>query len=147
MFPFQFQKSELLQQYHFLPINAERQRRVAVLLGTVMPAHCWYAETELASQLHHQYPTSVKDVRGDGACLLRVLSMAIYGNESQHHSLHRLQQAVVDFMLKGPLPNEGSLRNAAFYKQMTAMRLRKTWMTTEEVRGFAYLLDTPIYTL
>ena len=124
MFPFQFQKSESLQQYHFLPINAERQRRVAILLGTVMPAHCWYAETELASKLHHQYPTSVKDVRGDGACLLRVLSMAIYGNESQHH---RLRQAVVDFILKGPLPEKGSQRNATFYKRMAAMRLRKTW--------------------
>ena len=135
---------EALQQYHFLPVNAEWQRRVAGLLGTVMPTRCCYAETEMASQLHHQYPTSVKDVRGNGACLPRVLSMAIYGNENQHH---RLRQAVVDFMLKGPLPEESSQRNAAFYKRMTAMRLRKTWMTTEEVRGFAYLLDTPIFTL
>ena len=134
------------RRYAFLPINRDWQERVAGLFGTRKPTQNLYAETDTALELLNQCPKrdGLKNVIGDGACLPRVISLAIYGVETYHH---QLRQALVKFMLNGPVPGESSPRGAAFHARMREMKKRKTWMATEEVRGFAYMLDTPIFTL
>ena len=133
------------RKYFFLPVNEDWQRRVAGLFGRVKPKLNLYGEADTAIEMQHRCPPrdGLKNVYGDGACLPRVMSLVIYG-EQKHHD--RLRQAVVDFLLKGPLPGDSSPRDASFYERMTEMRKKKTWMTTQEIRGFAYLLDTPIFT-
>ena len=103
----------------------------------------FYEEMESATAMRHQYPQELKNPAGDGACLPRAISLAIWGNQSHHQEL---RDAAVNVLLSGPLPGETTpflLQNLALLKEM---RKRTTYMTTREVEAFAYLLDTPIFT-
>ena len=131
------------RRYFFFPVNEEWRRKAAALFGRAEPGRNMYGEIGSSREMRHSYPKELIDVRGDGACLPRCISLAIYGNQ-RHHLM--LRNAVVDFRLKGPMPGETTKRDATFLKRMKKMRMTRTWMETEEVEAFAYLLDTPIYT-
>ena len=131
------------RRYFFFPINGEWQLRIAAFFGDTKPTKNFYGEVESSREMQHSFPKGLKNVKGDGGCLPRTISLAIYGNQ-RHHLM--LRKAVVDFRLKGPMPGETTKRDAKFSKKMEEMRLPKTWMETEEVQAFAFLLDTPIFT-
>ena len=116
---------------------------VGGLFGRMKRTKCVYAETDAAVEMCHRRPSELLNPRGDGACLPRALSLAIYGHENNHQ---KLRDAVVDYMLKGPLPGETARRDKNFEREMAHMRLRTTYMKTAQVEAFAYLLNTPIYT-
>ena len=56
------------------------------------------------------------------------------------------KNADVDLRLKGPMLGETTTQDATLLKRMKEMRMPKTWMETEEVQAFAYLLDILFYT-
>ena len=76
--------------------------------------------------------------KGDGACLPRAISLALYGHEGHHQKLRDL---VVDFQEK----NAVKPLTASFQRRMNKMRKKETYMETEEVEAFSQLLQTPIY--
>ena len=93
--------------------------------------------------MQNRKPKKLRNVIGDGACLPRTISLAIFGVESHHQ---RLRDAVVEYILQEPLPGETAARDANFYQRMEKMRQRTEEMTTLEITTFAHLLDTPIFT-
>ena len=129
--------------YSFLPINQVWQRQMAFMFGKDKPMRNFYEEMESATAMRHQYPQELKNPAGDGACLPRAISLAIWGNQSHHQEL---RDAAVNVLLSGPLPGETTPRGPNFEAEMKEMRKRTTYMTTREVEAFAYLLDTPIFT-
>jgi len=129
--------------YLFYPVNQEWQTRMAAMFGEGDPIQNIYGETEDATPMQHHYPSRLKNVKGDGACLPRSFSLVIWGHERNHQFL---RDAVVDILLSGPLPGETEPRGPGFEAEMKKMRLRATHMTTREVEAFAFLLDTPIFT-
>ena len=130
------------RRYFFFPVNADWQKRIAAFLGSSQPKKPknHYGEINQSTELQHCYPKKLVNVKGDGACLPRCLSMVIYGNQ-RHHVM--LRNAVVDFMIRN---SETAPLDAGFLHRMEEMRKTTTWMGTDEVQAFAYLLDTPIYT-
>ena len=129
------------RRYLFFPVDAAWQQRIAALFGDAKPTGNFYGETISALEMNHRHPQKTKNEKG--ACLPRTLSLAIFSNERHHQ---KLRNAVVDWILEAPLPSETLPRDEHFYKRMQEMRHRTTWMQTEQVEAFAYLLDTPIYT-
>ena len=156
------------RRHIFWPIDEAWQIHVASTLGRLKPTSCLYAHVIDGFEMPNQNPRQTIDNTGRGACLAKTISMAIYGHERRHQYL---RNAVVDFILKTPLPSEITPRDQAFYKRMANMRISTTWMTSDEIegkqfsvnkykggtaflvfhkiislhQGFAYLLDTPIF--
>ena len=128
--------------YLYWPVDQQWQERVAGLFGADRPSHNPYPKTTAGKIMSNRHPQRLQNVDGDGACLPRTISLAIFGDE-EHHQL--LRDAVVDFILQGPLPGETAPRDEAFFQRMGKMRLQTTWMTTFEVTAFGHMLDTPIF--
>ena len=126
----------------FYPVDAGWQRRMAAYLGDEEPGTNVFGKCDVAQPLTHRRPITCRNPKGDGACLPRCLSLAIFGTETHHQFL---RDAVVDFMLERPLPGETRKRDRSFLRQMALMRKSTTYMRTEQVEAFAYMLDTPIF--
>ena len=105
---------------------------VASTLGRSKPTTCLYAHVGDSFEMPNRNPSQTIDNTGRGACLAKTISMAIYGHELRHQ---QLRNAVVDFILKTPLPSEIAPRDEAFYKRMANMRKSTTWMTSDEIEG------------
>ena len=129
--------------YLFFPINHEWQERKAAMFGNNKPMRSMYGETKKSTVMQHHYPQALKNPAGDGACLPRSISLAIWGNESHHQEL---RDYVVNILLSGRVPGETEPRGPNFEAEMKDMRRSTTFMTTREVEAFAFLLDTPIFT-
>ena len=136
-------ENPLLTQFKFIPFDEQFQLKVASRLGKIKPAHYLYSNNQPEIYLQNRYPLALRDAEGDGACLPRCISLAIYGTEKYHQML---RDRVVDFIIANHLPCEPEVRGNNFMSEMATMRRRKTKMTTREVEGFAFLLDCPIYT-
>ena len=91
------------RRYVFFPVDAAWQQRIAALFGDAKPTGNFYGETISAVEMNHHCSQKTKNVKGDGACLPRTLSLAIFGNERHHQ---KLRNAVVDWILEAPLPSE-----------------------------------------
>ena len=130
------------RSYFFRPVDEEWQATVAGLLGNEKPVRNFYTKRAQAELMEDRLPRKLKNNKGLGACLPRTLSLAIYG-DGEHHQ--RLRDAVVDFILQGPLPGERKPRDNLFFQRMEEMRLTKTWMTCFEIEAYAFMLNTPIY--
>ena len=131
--------------FTFRPFTKEYQTKVAARIGRKRPKQNLYSEDhpESESFLINRYPLELCDAEGDGACLPRCISLAVFGTEKYHQML---RNKVVDFLIHHHLPCEPEIRGNDFQSKMKEMRKRKTNMTTREVEGFAFLLDCPIYT-
>ena len=132
-----------LTNFSFRPFDKNFQAQEAARLGKTKPIHNFYSETQPEYSLSNRYPLELRDAVGDGACLPRCISLAIFGTEKYHQML---RDRVVDYVIANHLPSEPEIRGENFMLEMMKMGKRKTNMTTREVEGFAFMLDCPIYT-
>ena len=126
----------------FFPIDADWQETAAKIFGKSKPETCLYGRVEEPVLMPHRRPSRTKNAVGDGACLPRTISLAIYGHQRQHEVI---RSKLVDFILKGPLPGETLVRDDAFFQEMETMRKNDEYMTSFEIEALAYMLQTPIY--
>ena len=128
----------------FYPVTSEWMTEAATQFGPSppTPGPCVYETIDTPIPMMHRPPQKTINVDGDGACLPRCISMAVYGTQDHHQ---RVRDSLVDFILKGPIPGETIRRDRAFQRQMNIMRQRSTWMGQNEIEALAHLLDTPIY--
>ena len=68
---------------------------MAAMFGEGEPIQNIYGETEDATPMQHRYPSRLKKVKGDGACLPRCFSLVIWGHERNHQFL---RDSVVDIL-------------------------------------------------
>ena len=126
----------------FLPIDGEWQERVAGLFGNALPERNLFSNRSTPELMQNRHPLCLVNPEGDGACLPRALSLAIWGTQDNHQLL---RDAVVDRMLEGPLPGDSRPQGEEFLQRMEQMRNYREYMGTEEIEAFAYLLQTPIF--
>ena len=87
----------------FLSIDGEWQERVAGLFGNALPEKNLFSNRSTPELMQNRHPLGLVNPEGDGACLPRALSLAIWGTQDNHQLL---RDAVVDRMLEGPLPGD-----------------------------------------
>ena len=86
-----------------------------------------YSSSELQEKLPNREPITLLNPEGDGNCLPRALSNAVYGTEDYHKLL---RNAVCNFIMSNFLPSESSPRDNKFHKELAKLRRDKVWIGT-----------------
>ena len=83
-------------------------------------------------------------VLGDGNCLFRCFSYAVYGTEEQHYKIRLL---LVDFMLLNSSLFTAACHPATVEDHTIQMRHNYVWGTHAEILAFAAFFQVPVYTV
>ncbi len=83
-------------------------------------------------------------VLGDGNCLFRCFSYAVYGTEERHYKIRLL---LVDFMLLNSSLFTAACHPATVEEHNIRMRLNYVWGTHTEILAFAAFFQLPVYTV
>jgi hypothetical protein len=129
-------------EFFFHPVGLEWRKMVVKLFDPSFRIKSTIYEKQQSIPLRNTRPTQIQNVQGDGACLFRCFSVAIWGNE-QHHK--KVRNVLMNFMEADPLRDDLGDLNSHLSNYVRRMRQAKTWGTEREIMAFAELTSTPVH--